>query len=912
MSNFNQEQYLKLIQEASKKISALQSITDRLREPIAIIGMGCRFPKASTLNEYWKLLSEGGDGIQDRPEFHSYIDPFYDEDLTKYNTIYTKQGGFLEQDPALFDARFFNISGMEAASLDPQHRLFLEVTWEALEHAGIAPSSLSGTNTGVFAGICSNDYAWKLVKQQTQNIDVYLGSGNAYSPISGRVSYLLDIHGPSLAIDTACSSSLTSTHVAVNSIRMGECDVAIVGGIQRYLSPEYWMNLCKSRILSPTGQCRSFSEDANGYVRGEGCGVIILKRLSQAKIDKDTIYAVIAGTSTRQDGKTSSLTVPNGASQQEAIKRALDNAGLSIDDIDYIEAHGTGTPIGDPIEMNAIGTLFKKRKNPLLVGTVKSNIGHLEGSAGIAGLIKVVLALRHKQIPKNLHFTSPSTRIAWDDMPVKIVTELTDWKATPDRKRTAGVSSFGFEGVNTHVVLQEQGIDEELSFPFPIDINAFAITLSAKTPAALDAMIAHYINYIKANPSVDIRDIAFTTNCGRDHYIHKLAIVCSSIPELLTQLENVATKKYASTSHRSLDVVKDAPRMPKGVAFMFTGQGSQYINMGRDLYLNQPIFKETMDLCNKLILDKNLLDTSLLDIIYSEDTSKLQMTMYTQPALFMIEYALVKMLAGFGVEPSVVIGHSVGEYVAACVAGIFSLEDALTLITSRGKLMQRLPQNGEMVALNVSEKEALTALNDEKRVSIAAINGPNSLVLSGDKMVLKDIIARLAQNKEIHAISLHVSHAFHSHLMAPMLAEFREIAEKINYKTPIIPFISNITGRAEIMKPMNADYWCEHILSPVRFYEGIKALDGYGHALLEIGPDATLLSMSKSYIADTYKVTLPIMQNNKGDWLCLMRALAQLYTNSVNIHWKNLYHTHKRHPISLPTYPWQREKYWVD
>ena len=426
MDTFNQEQYNKLIQEASKKISSLQRTVDRLREPIAIVGMGCRFPKAANLHEYWSLLSGGIDGIQDRPDFHSYIDPYYDEDLTKRNTIYTKKGGFLDQNPAAFDADFFKISAMEASSMDPQHRLVLEVAYEALENSGIAPSTLSGSNTGVFVGICSNDYAWKLVKKDTREVDIYLGSGNAYSPVSGRLSYLLDIHGPSLAIDTACSSSLTSTHVAVNSIRNGECDLAIVGGIQRYLSPEYWMNLCKSRILSPDGKCKSFSDDANGYVRGEGCGVIILKRLSQAKKDNNMIYAVIAGSSTRQDGKTSGLTVPNGASQQDTIKRALENSGLTINDIDYIEAHGTGTPIGDPIEMNALANLAKKRTNTLLVGTVKSNIGHLEGSAGIAGLIKVVLSLRNKKIPKNLHFSSPSSRISWGSIPIKVPTELKD------------------------------------------------------------------------------------------------------------------------------------------------------------------------------------------------------------------------------------------------------------------------------------------------------------------------------------------------------------------------------------------------------------------------------------------------------------------------------------------------------
>lgn len=915
MSTFSQQQYHKLIQEASKKISKLQSIVDRLREPIAIIGMGCRFPKADNIHEYWKLLGEGIDGVQDRPEFHSYIDPYYDEDLTKHDRIYTKRGGFLDQHPASFDAEFFKIPAMEAASMDPQHRLILEVTWEALENAGIAPSSLAGSNTGVFVGICSNDYAWKLVKQDTQEIDIYLGSGNAYSPVSGRVSYLLDIHGPSLAIDTACSSSLTSTHVAVNSIRSGECDIAIVGGIQRYLSPEYWMNLCKSRILSPDGQCKSFSDDANGYVRGEGCGVIILKRLSQAKADNNMIYATIAGSSTWQDGKTSGLTVPNGISQQEAIKKALENAGLTIDDIDYIEAHGTGTPIGDPIEMNALGNLFRKRRNTLLVGTVKSNIGHLEGSAGIAGLIKVVLALRNKQIPKNLHFSAPSSRISWDNMPVKIVTELTDWTVAPNKKRTAGVSSFGFEGVNTHVILQEQICsDHDTKMPSNkqlVDMKWLTITLSTKSQTALDSMIKDYISYIEKHPNLDILDIAFTTNCGREHYEQKLAIVCSSTDELLVQLKNAVSQKYSSEYFRSNDTRKNSDN--KGVAFLFTGQGSQYANMGYELYLNQPIFRKTMEMCNEIILDKKLLDCSLLDIIYTgSNASKLQMTSYTQPSLFMVEYSLSKLLMELGVEPTAVLGHSVGEYVAACVAGIFSLENALSLIVNRGKLMQALPQNGAMIALNINEDKALLLVKDNPLVSIAAINGPNNTVLSGEQSALNKVMSNLAQEKDVHVIPLQVSHAFHSPLMKPMLDDFRSIAEKVEYKTPIIPFISNITGHNEEIKPTDANYWCEHILSPVRFYDSILELEKHANMVLEVGPDATLLGISKRYISDIYKITVPVMRKNRNDWHNLMLSLALLYSNSININWSKFYQGYNHSPILLPTYPWQRKSYWID
>lgn len=912
MSNVSEEQYQILIKKASQKIAAMQPIFDRLHEPIAIIGMGCRFPKANNLEEYWELLSQGKSGIQDRPEFHSYIDQYFDDDLLKNDRIYTKRGGFLEQHPAAFDAAFFKISAIEAASMDPQHRLILEVVWEALEDAGVPPNSLSGSNTGVFMGICSNDYAWKLVKQETDKIDIYLGSGNAYSPVSGRVSYLLDIHGPSLAIDTACSSSLTSTHVAINSIRIGECDIAIVGGIQRYLSPEYWMNLCKSRILSPDGTCKSFSDDANGYVRGEGCGVIVLKRLSQAKADNDRIHAIIPGSATRQDGKTSGLTVPNGASQQEAIKAALKNAGLTIDDIDYLEAHGTATPIGDPIEINAIGNLFKKRKKDLLVGTVKSNIGHLEGSAGLAGLIKVVLALKNKKIPKNLHFSSPSKKIAWSSIPVKVVTELTDWNVSNSKPRTAGVSSFGFEGVNTHVILQEY--NETLKPSYLPYMEKYTVILSAKSKASLDTKIRQYIDFLEKNTGLSIADIAFTTNCKREHYKYRLSIVSSSIDDLLLKLRQASNGQVSQNIYFFDENIKN-----QGIAFLFTGQGSQYLNMGKELYLNNKFFREMMIKCNEIILDKKLLNESILDIMYDTDDLKgqklLQMTLYTQPALFILEYSLFILLKQLGIEPNVVLGHSVGEYVAACVSGIYSLEDALTLIVHRSRLMQELPQDGMMVAININEEKAkrqIGQIKNKSLVSIAAVNGPSNVVLSGEKKAVKEVVTCLEKEKGVHSMALQTSHAFHSQLMEPMLNDFRKVAEKINYKQPTITFISNITGKKEIEKPATPEYWCDHILRPVYFYQSMLQLKEYSDILLEVGPDSILTSMSKTYMNSRHNIISSVLQKNIKNYDSLARLLAQLYANGINIKWKDLYHEHQGPTVSLPTYPWERKHYWVD
>jgi acyl transferase domain-containing protein len=911
MSNISETQYKALIKAASKKISNMQPVFDRLHEPIAIVGMGCRFPQANNLEEYWKLLSGGKSGIQNRPEFHSYMDPYFDDDLSKNDRIYTKQGGFLDQHPAAFDASFFKISAMEASSMDPQHRLILEIVWEALEDAGIPPSSLSGSNTGVFMGICSNDYAWKLVKQDASKIDIYLGSGNAYSPASGRVSYLLDIHGPSLAIDTACSSSLTSTHVAINSIRMGECDMAIVGGIQRYLSPEYWVNLCKSRILSPDGLCKSFSDEANGYVRGEGCGVIILKRLSQAQADHDKIHAIIPGSATRQDGKTSGLTVPNGASQQAAIKLALKNANLTIDDIDYIEAHGTGTPIGDPIEMNAIGNLFKSRKKDLLVGTVKSNIGHLEGSAGLAGLIKVVLALKNRKIPQNLNFNTPSSKIAWDNMPVKIVTKLTDWDKEGSNPRTAGVSSFGFEGVNTHVILQEYDNDLKVSNEISY-IKSHAIIFSAKSEISLRNKIQQHINYLEKNSQVNLHDLAFTNNCKRESYKYKLSIMCSTVDELLLELKKAFEKKY---SPNVFSYQKNIHSNNKGVALLFTGQGSQYVNMGKELYVNNMLFHQTMNKCNEIILDSNLMNESILDVIYNtnnlENQRRLTSTKYAQPALFILEYSLFILLQELGIEPNVVLGHSVGEYVAACVAGILSLEDALTLIVNRGKLMQSLPENGMMAMININEATARQATQNEPLVSIAAINSENSVVLSGDAIAVKKLLALLTKERGVNAIPLQTSHPFHSPLMKPILDDFREVAAKISYKNPKIPFISNVTGE-QMEGSIGPDYWCQHLYQPVKFYQSILNIKKYSNTLLEVGPDAVLIGMSKSCISDHYNVISSVLHKHKNNYCSLLSSLAQAYSNDINIKWENIYQGYVPSDISLPTYPWDRKHHWVD
>ncbi len=535
-----EKRYAELITKASEKIasmrSELESLKQREHEPIAIIGMGCRFPLADNLEAYWELLANSVDAIQDPPEFHAYLNSLYDSNPEAVGKIYTRKAGFLQQSPAAFDADFFGISAIEAASIDPQHRLLLEVTWEALENAGIVPEELSGSMTGVFTGICSNDYVWQLVKQDPRETDVYFGSGNAYSPAAGRVSFLLDVHGPCMAVDTGCASSLTSTYLAVNSLRRGECDMAIVGGVQRYLSPEYWVNLCRSRILSPDTRCKTFAADADGYARGEGCGVIILKRLSDALKANDDIAAVIQGVAMGHGGRTGGLTVPNGSVQQMVIRRALADAQIQPNEVDYLEAHGTGTSLGDPIEMNAIGKVFRDRSVPLLVGSAKTNIGHLEGSAGVAGLIKVVLSLQNEELPKHLHFSTPSPHIAWDDIDVKIVTEKMSWKKS-DKKRIAGLSSFGFEGVNVHAVISEAPEKTVRKMEHTLQNTSQIITLSAQSEVALKELVTCYLSYLEGHLFLELCDIAYTSTCRRTHHVHRLAIIASSLPDFCDKLQ---------------------------------------------------------------------------------------------------------------------------------------------------------------------------------------------------------------------------------------------------------------------------------------------------------------------------------------------------------------------------------------
>ena len=879
----------KALVELRQTKAQLQALEKTKNEAIAIIGMGCRLPGGiDTPDAFWQMLKNGIDAITPIPgdrwsEGDYYSNP---DSLSKISSPY---GGFLSQVED-FDPSFFNISPRETQSLDPQQRLLLEVTWEALERANQVPKKLLDTLTGVFIGICNNDYSNKLASSQTP--EAYWGTGNTLSAAAGRISYFLGLTGPSIAVDTACSSSLVSVHLACQSLRQRECHLALAGGVNLILSPKGHIVFSEANMLSPDGRCKTFDAAANGFVRGEGCAMVVLKRLSDAIASGDNILAVIRGSAVNQDGMSSGLTVPNGPSQEAVIRQALENAGVSPERIGYIEAHGTGTSLGDPIEAIALGSVFGKShspERPLQIGSVKTNIGHLEGAAGIAGLMKVVLQLQHQQIASHLHLKKPNPYINWSELPVVVSTETVPWSAK-EETRMAGVSSFGFIGTNAHVVLEGTGNGERGTAKQEGD---GLLVLSAKSEKALMALVAKYREFLADNPEVSLGDICFTASTGRSHFNHRLAIAASTTDELRQHLENVTTTH--STVQKSPQIV-----------FLFTGQGSQYPDMGKELYETQPTFRDAIDECATLL--EPHLDTPLLEILYGEKQSQIDETAYTQPAIFAIEYALYQLWSSWGIEPAIVMGHSIGEYVAACVAGVFSLEDGLKLIAHRGRLMQSLPSGGKMVAIMASEEtvsQAIAPYTDA--VSIAAINGPESMVISGEGEAIASVVQKL-EAENIKTKPLQVSHAFHSPLMEPILGEFEAIATQINYKSPQIAIVSNLTGNLANENIATAEYWVKHICEPVRFVRSMEILQDYS-IFLEIGPKPILLGMARQCVAEKGQKWLASLGK---DFFTTLVSLGEIYTKGATINWEAFYRHDTYEKVALPTYPFQRDRYWVE
>ncbi|TRU99279.1 MAG: acyltransferase domain-containing protein [Microcystis wesenbergii Mw_QC_B_20070930_S4] len=890
-------------------------------DKIAVIGMNCRFPGgANNPDAYWHLLQTGKDGIQPIPPERWRVEDYYSSEPDQPGKMYTRQGGFLEQIDH-FDPVFFNIKPLEAVQMDPQQRLILEVGYLALENAGQPPGSLKGSKTGVFIGICFDDYARLTINSGfPERITPYSCLGNSKSIAAGRLSYVLGLQGPAMAIDTSCSSSLLAIHLACKSLLLGESDLALAGGVNLMLSPENTIGFCTLKALSPTDRCKTFDVSADGYVRGEGCGIVVLKRLEEAISHRDPILAVIRSSATNHDGPSNGMTAPNGLAQEAVIRQALLTAKVEPEYVQYVETHGTGTVLGDPIEVSALGNVLGKNRskdNPLWIGSVKTNFGHLEGAAGVASFMKVVLALQHRAIPPHLHLTTPNPYIPWNKLPFKVPTELTPWPSGKP-SRLGGVSSFGMSGTNVHVILEEAPTIPSLPSSRPWQL----LVLSAKTPTSLERTSVKLTEYLHQHSSnIDLADVAFTLSGGRQVFPYRRIMLCR-------HLDQGSGRRIEMTQETSCESKVEGKRP---LAFMFPGQGTQSINMGLDLYRNEPDFRQPFDRCAEIL--QPLLGFDLRRVIYPDcwqekAVNLLQQTVVAQPALFVFEFALAQLWMEWGIQPQMMIGHSIGEYVAACLAGVFSPEDALRLVTVRAKLMQRCP-TGAMLAVSLAPEEIQDLIerwNQENsslkaRLSLAAINSPQQCVISGDITAIESLAALLnSRNTPYHR--LNTSHAFHSHLMESILDEFTDEVKSVNLNPPKIPVVSNVTGCwLSPEEAVDPDYWTKHLRHTVYFAQGVQQLLKNPDIIaLEVGQGATLSQLAKKMASSSNHLFLSSLPKPGGQQITvtedsfkhLLMTLGQLWLAGVSPDWEKFYSGEQRRYLQLPTYSFDYQRYWLD
>lgn len=869
-----------------------------INEPVAVIGVGCRFPgDIDGPERLWDFLTEKKCAITAYP----------DRGFTNAGT-FAESGGFLK-DVAGFDNRFFDIPPDEALRMDPQQRLLLEVSWEALEHAGIIPESLRLSRTGVFVGVSSTDYVRLVSASAQQKSTIWDNTGGSSSIIANRILYFLDIQGPSIVIDTACSSSLVAVHLACRSLSTWDCDIALVGGTNVLISPEPWGGFREAGILSQTGCCHAFDKSADGMVRGEGCGVIVLQRLSDARLEGRRILAILTGSAVNQDGKSNGIMAPNPSAQIGVLENACKSARVDPLEIGYVEAHGTGTSLGDRIEAHALGMVFGRKRpgsGPLMIGSIKPNIGHLEGAAGIAGLIKAVLMVERGSLLPSGGFTEPNPAIPFTELGLRVVDELQEWPVVAGRPRRAGVSSFGFGGTNAHVIVEEAGSVGADTVSGRADVGGsgggvVAWVISGKTASALAAQAGRLGRYVRARPALDVVDVGYSLVSTRSVFDHRAVVVGQTRDELLAGLAGVVAGRPEA------GVVCGVGKPAGKTAFVFAGQGSQWLGMGSELYAAYPVFAEALDAVVDE-LDRHL-RYPLRDVIWGHDQDLLNTTEFAQPALFAVEVALYRLVMSWGVRPGLVLGHSVGELAAAHVAGALCLPDAAMLVAARGRLMQALPAGGAMFAVQAREDEVAPMLGHD--VSIAAVNGPASVVISGAHDAVSAIADRLrGQGRRVHRLA--VSHAFHSALMEPMIAEFTAVAAELSVGLPTIPVISNVTGQLVADDFASADYWARHIRAVVRFGDSVRSAHCAGASrFIEVGPGGGLTSLIEASLADAQIVSVPTLRKDRPEPVSVMTAAAQGFVSGMGLDWASVFSGYRPKRVELPTYAFQHQKFWL-
>ena len=930
MSASKQELMARSLAEIRRLKAENEALRQGQAEPIAIIGLACRFPGANSAAQFWEMLRDGRSGVTEVPPERWSLDDYYDEDGEVAGKSDSKHGAFLP-DVDKFDAAFFGISPKEARSLDPQQRLLLEMAWEAMESAGVAHEQLTAREVGVFVGMSGLDYAVRLLSPgNEERIDPYFGTGVAMSPAAGRLSYFLKVTGPSMVIDTACSSSLVALHSACESLRRSECEAAFVGGVSLILSPAMSINFSKSGLLAPDGVCRPFDDAAQGYTRGEGAGMVLLKPLSAAQRDGDRILALVHGSSVNQDGGSSGLTVPSGPSQQRVIRRALAQSRLQPSEIDYVETHGTATPLGDPIEAGALAAVFAEdRVEPLRIGSVKSNLGHLEAAAGIASLCKTVLSLQHGEWVPHLNFRTPSRHIDWDESGLEVVTEHKPWPKL-DRPRFAGVSGFGFSGTNAHVVLSEAPAREPVAVE---SRSGETLLMSARTGAALDANMAQWEHWL-AGGDAPWSAIAAISQSGRTAFEHRAAIWA---PNAAAAAKSMALWREKQRS-RGL-VIDEATEDPSAlsIAFAFTGQGSQYRGMGRELYATSNVYRAVIDECASVA--EPLLGRDIRELMFEEGEADandpgegmifggditpgandpINETQHTQVVIFATEVALAHWWRSVGVKPKVVLGHSIGEYAAACTAGVFSIADGVRLTVGRGKLMQELSGAGRMLTVFGEREDVEPFLADySDRVALAAENGPGILLLSGDAASVDELAAKL-EAAELRVTPVPISHAFHSPLTEPVLPEFEKLVRNVQLKAPTVPLISNVSGDWAQDEVTHPEYWVRHLRDSVQFCASMNLL----HAqrpdfIVEVGPQATLMGLDFCFQATRAEAGsnarwLASLQAGSDAWKVLSESVGRLWAKGANIDWPAVQAGRQIERIDAPTYAFQRRRYWLE